>query len=478
MIVGDYNHISIPDLSKYRLGAGRLKGLRCIHTHLNGEPLSEEDITDLVLLGLDLMVCVQVDEKGIPGPISYANVLPENSDGRGWIVNRVADIGQLNVDFLELVQSLEAEIARTQSARLLEKKDRALLVGVTTGPRWQEEGYLDELEELAVSDNIEVVGRVVQFIKKADPRFLIRKGKLGELAIRCLQTGSNLLIINHELTPAQVKNLTDFTELKIIGIDEIAMTKGRRNFVAIITTQQANGHVTLLGVLADRQKETVRQFLEHIPKRLRKTMKQACTDMWDGYVNAVEEFGAAHSEVSIEVVIDRFHVAKNYRECVDQVRKQECRRLKKELPEPDYEELKGVMWIVRKNNDSLTPNERKKLRRLFEFSPELKLAYSFREELNSIFEMLLTKEEGKERLLKWRDKVQRSALTCFDKFVKTLNNWLDKISNYFTDRRSSGFVEGLNNKVKTTKRRCYGILRVTTLFQRLYLDLEGYQRFA
>ena len=295
-----------------------------------------------------------------------------------------------------------------------------------------------------------------------------RKDKVGYDAVdgaveRCIQTGVNW---------------DEFVELEVIGIDEIALKKGRRNFVAIVTTQQADGSVKLLGVLADRQKETVRQFLERIPKRLRKTMKQACTDMWDGYVNAVEEFAAAHSEVSIEVVIDRFHVAKNYRECVDQVRKQECRRLKKELPEPDYEELKGVMWIVRKNNDSLTPDERKKLRRLFEFSPELKLAYSFREELSSIFEMLLTKEEGKERLLKWRDKVQRSALTCFDKFVKTLNNWLDKISNYFTDRRSSGFVEGLNNKVKTTKRRCYGILRVTTLFQRLYLDLEGYQRFA
>jgi len=195
-----------------------------------------------------------------------------------------------------------------------------------------------------------------------------RKDKVGYDAVdgaveRCIQTGVNW---------------AEFAELEVIGIDEIALKKGRRNFVAIVTTQQADGRVKLLGVLADRQKETVRQFLEHIPKRLRKTM------------------------------IDRFHVAKNYRECVDQVRKQECRRLKKELPEPDYEELKGVMWIVRKNNVSLTPNERKKLRRLFEFSPELKLAYSFREELNSIFEMLLTKEEGKERLLKWRDKVQRS----------------------------------------------------------------------
>ena len=104
-------------------------------------------------------------------------------------------------------------------------------------------------------------------------------------------------------------NWDDFDELHVIGIDEIALTKGRRNFVAIVTTQQAGGHVAVLAVLPDRKKKTVRQFLETIPKRLRRTMETACTDMWEGYVNAVEEFAAAHPEVSIEVVVDRYHVA-------------------------------------------------------------------------------------------------------------------------------------------------------------------------
>jgi transposase len=273
-------------------------------------------------------------------------------------------------------------------------------------------------------------------------------------------------------------NWDEFDELVVIGIDEVALTKGRRNFVAIITTQQADGHVAVLAVLPDRKKETVRQFLESTPQRLRRTMETVCTDMWEGYVNAVKEFAEAHPEVSIEVVVDRYHVAKNYRECVDKVRKRECRRLKKELSETEYEEIKGVMWIVRKNNEDLTSDERKKLNRLFEYSTELKLAYTFREELTAIFEMRLTKEEAKRRLIKWRDKIRRNALTCFDKFLTTLDNWLDEIINYFVNRLSSGFVEGLNNKVKTIKRRCYGILRVRTLFQRLYLDLEGYRRFA
>ena len=269
-----------------------------------------------------------------------------------------------------------------------------------------------------------------------------------------------------------------FTELEVVGIDEISMKRGHRDFVAIITTQQADGRVALLGVLADRQKETVRQFFENMPKHLWSTLKKVCTDMWEGYSNAVTEFACAHPEVSVEIVVDRFHVAKNYRECVDTLRKREFRRLKKELSEAEYAEIQGVMWPVRKNKAALTTEEQEKLNRAFQYSPDLKLAYDFREELTAIFESPLTKEAASKLIRDWQNRVSQSALTCFDKFLATIDNWFDKIINYFTDRLSSGFVEGLNNKIKTTKRRCYGILNTTTLFQRLYLDIEGYRRFA
>jgi len=273
-------------------------------------------------------------------------------------------------------------------------------------------------------------------------------------------------------------NWEEFTELGIMGIDEIAIKKGHDNYVAIITTQQLDGHVALLAVLEDRQKDTVRKFLETIPQCLWQTMKKVCTDMWEGYTNAVTEFVLAHSEVSVEVVVDRFHVTKNYRECVDNLRKKECRRLKKELSEAQYAEIHGVLWPIRKDSEDLSMEEQKKLDILFEYSPDLKMAYTFREELTSIFRLPLTKEEAKEQIIEWQNKVSESTLTCFDKFLTTLDNWLDKIVNYFSGRYSSGFVEGLNNKIKTTKRRCYGILKTTTLFQRLYLDIEGYRCFA
>jgi GTP-binding protein HflX len=213
----------IPDLQRVRLGVGRLKGLRCIHTHLNAGLLSREDLTDLVLLGLDLMICIQVGERGIPGAISYAHILPKNSRGEGWITNRVPDIGRLNVDFQELIQSLEDELVRSEGTRTLEKKERAVLVGVTTGPTWKARESLDELQDLAVSNNLEVVDVVIQNIKKANTRHLIGKGKLSELVLRCLQAGSNLLIVDKELTPAQVKSLTDDTELKIIDRSQLIL---------------------------------------------------------------------------------------------------------------------------------------------------------------------------------------------------------------------------------------------------------------
>ncbi|MBN2122776.1 MAG: GTPase HflX [Deltaproteobacteria bacterium] len=223
VVVGDNRRILIPALGRFRLGAGRLNGLRCIHTHLAGEPLSKEDLTDLVLLGLDLMVCVRVGERGILGAISYAHILPENAQGEGWRVTEVSDIGRLDRDFHSLIRALEDELARTDARPSLEERERALLVGVTTGSSWAIRDSLDELRELALSSNVEVVDAIVQHVRRIDPRFLLGRGKVGELVLRCLQTGSNLLIFNNELTPAQVKILTDHTELKIIDRSQLIL---------------------------------------------------------------------------------------------------------------------------------------------------------------------------------------------------------------------------------------------------------------
>lgn len=201
--------------------------------------------------------------------------------------------------------------------------------------------------------------------------------------------------------------------------------------------------------------------------------------MWEGYIYAIDEFMDEHEDVTASPVVDRFHVAQHYRDDFDDLRKQELRRLKKELPPETYDaECKGMLWTLRKNHSALNPDERRNLRRLFSHSPLLHQAYTFREELTAIFNQELAVTEADHRLEAWVRKVEQSCLDTFDGFIKTLRHHWPYIVNYFDQRITSGFVEGLNNKIKTIIRRCYGIRNVSTLFQRIWLDLNGKERFS
>ena len=273
--------------------------------------------------------------------------------------------------------------------------------------------------------------------------------------------------ISGEVNWAEVKTV------KILGLDEIALKKGHRDFVVIVTARSAQGEVKVLAVLADRKKETVKRFLESMPKRVRQAISTVCTDLYEGFINAVKEVLS-----KAEVVADRYHVAKLYRDCAERLRKKELGRLKKDLAEEEYETIKGAMWPFRKDPAELEADEQELLKRLFAYSPDLKRAYSYREQLSTIFDEDLSKEEAKEKIKKWRRRVKASGLKCYQRFFKTLDKWMEEITNYFLHRYNSGFVEGLNNKIKVLKRRCYGIFNLAHLFQRIFLDLEGYRVFA
>ena len=211
---------------------------------------------------------------------------------------------------------------------------------------------------------------------------------------------------------------------------------------------------------------------------MRSTIKNITTDMWDGYLEAAADFLKHHDEVQGVIVVDRFHVAKNYRDRFDTLRKSEFKRLKKEMSDELYDQiLKNMYWVLRKNHADLTQEERERLRRLFDYSPLLHQAYTFREELTAIFNRLYSVSQAEKAIRAWCFKVQASSLNCYDRFIKTLKKYWQYILNYFDDRISSGFVEGLNNKIKTIKRRCYGINKVSSLFQRIWLDLQGRDRF-
>ena len=290
--------------------------------------------------------------------------------------------------------------------------------------------------------------------------------------------------VKEQLTESSVKGILDrhiaselnwavVSYIGVIGIDEIALKKGHKNYVTLITSRN-EGIICLLAVMPGREKAKITAFLKSMPKKLKKTVEAICTDMYDGYVNAAREVFRNKAIV----VIDRFHVAKLYRKCLDKFRQKVLPELKQTLTEKEYEKLKGAMHILRKGNECNRKKEKDIINELFSHSEELMEAYSLGVKLTQIFNTHISKADSLKKLNEWRREVRRSKLTCFDSFIKTLRKYKNEIANYFLDRNTSAFVEGVNNKAKVLKRRCYGIFNVKHLFQRLHLDLSGYRLFG
>ena len=267
-------------------------------------------------------------------------------------------------------------------------------------------------------------------------------------------------------------NYSQIKELGVIGLDEISMKKGYRDFVTLIT-YRINNKVHILGVIEGREKADIIAFLNTIPNRLRKTITAICCDLYDGYMSACKEVFK-----DIPIVADRFHVRKLYRKSLISLRKAELNRLKKILSEEVYASLKPAIAILRKQKDYFTEAEKPIVEKLFLLSPKLKQAYQFSRKLTGIFDSEITPNLAKEKMSTWIESVTESELNCFNAFIKTLVNYQEQICNYFINRNSSGFVEGFNNKVKVLKRRCYGLSSAKKLFQRLILDTLGMGMFA
>lgn len=262
-------------------------------------------------------------------------------------------------------------------------------------------------------------------------------------------------------------------EIKTLGLDEIALKKGHRDYVTLVTGRLSEGKIIILGVLPGHEKAEVIDFLRSIPLRIIRSIQTVCCDLWEAYTEAARE-----ELPSARIVADRFHVARHYRDAADQVRKQELHGLKKKLPKAEYEKLNGSYRAFRKNAVDLNKEERKVLRSFFKHSALAKQAYLLREALTAIFNMNLSKKQAQSKIRGWIQKVHNSGLNCFENFLRLLNTWWEEITNYFIRRENSGFVEGFNNKVKVLKRRSYGIFNLKHLFQRIYLDLHGYHLFA
>jgi len=225
ILVGGPHSLFIPDLPKSRGGRWRLRGLRLVHTHLQGEALTQDDLMDLVFLRLDCVAAIRVDPHGGATQLEVAHISPQMAQDRhGWAILSPIPCHDPYVDFQDLVQALEEELERNRPAITAAKEeDRAILVSVTSTDREAAVQSMDELTQLTHTSGISVADTIIQRQRQINSKYLIGKGKLSEIVLRALQCGVDLLIFDQELNPSQVRSITDTTELRVIDRTQLIL---------------------------------------------------------------------------------------------------------------------------------------------------------------------------------------------------------------------------------------------------------------
>ncbi|MCC8193763.1 MAG: GTPase HflX [Deltaproteobacteria bacterium] len=225
VLVGETNAIFIPELPRSRLGAGRLRGLRLFHTHLTPDLLSEEDLMDMLFLRLDSVTVLTVDLHGAPVQVQNAHLLPPNPENRPYMVHPVAAWDRATMDYIAQTEALEEELARSMTdAREAEgAESRAILVSVSTQAKGAQESGLVELAELAKTAGVSIAGTMSQRVHSLNPKLIMGKGKLAELEVLALQGNAGLIIFDGELSPAQLRNLVEATERKVLDRTQLIL---------------------------------------------------------------------------------------------------------------------------------------------------------------------------------------------------------------------------------------------------------------
>lgn len=249
VIVGDSTRLMLPDIGRLRAASGRFRGLRLVHTHLFAEPLTRDDIVDLVRLRLDLVAAIQL-QQGEPRSMCYAYNMPATSRagdvpailrapaGEAPAAGAKANapyrevgpvpLGRADVDFGELIAALEDEFAKASRTRAVTAKDgRAILIHVgdknRPGALARADESLRELAELARTAGVEVADSIMQLRERVDPRHVLGKGKLDEVVLRAAELDAQALIFDTNLGPSQANAIVKHSDLKVIDRTQLIL---------------------------------------------------------------------------------------------------------------------------------------------------------------------------------------------------------------------------------------------------------------
>jgi transposase len=247
---------------------------------------------------------------------------------------------------------------------------------------------------------------------------------------------------------------------RVLGIDEISLKKRHKQFALVISDI---GRKCILAVLADREKKTLEAWFDNLSPQERQCIRFVSIDMWAPYHQA------ARSKLPhAKVVVDRFHVMKQLNARLTQLRTAYQKGLSGELRTV----VKGSRWLLVRNRSELSPSEEAQLSNILDLCPELRTLYLLKEEFRRIFEKVHNRQKAARFLSAW---ILRAAWTGdkhLAKFVTTLRNWWEEILNYFIDRITNGFVEGVNGALRAMIRMAFGYRNFHNFRLRAFAELS------
>lgn len=221
--VGDNATVELPSFSGRR-GAGRLSGIRCIHTHPGGNPyLSSVDISALKNNKYDAMVAIGVVSPDFTkSELTFGLItgIDSNENYTAECYGPYSIEDAENINFVNTVSTIERILDKqTGTASLQVMSERAILIGMEWGRNdslWTVDDSLEELKQLADTAGATVIKKFIQKRPKPDPAFFIGRGKVQELALYAQQENIDLCIFDDELSPAQQRNIESVMGIRIL----------------------------------------------------------------------------------------------------------------------------------------------------------------------------------------------------------------------------------------------------------------------
>jgi GTP-binding protein HflX len=224
IIVGTDLALSPTTVAKFRAGPRSLRGLRLIRTQMHDQPLSQESLTDLAYLRLDLIGMLSIAPDGSPGNLYLAHLLPPNGTGQLCKVLKTTPFNQCAISFDHFIEELEAELQHARATHaVVDGKESAILVSASPQGRAEQEDRLVELAELATSAGVTVIDRMAQRTPDGHQRYLLGSGKLKEVLIQTLYKGADMVIFDQTLSPSQSRAISEMTDVKVIDRTQLIL---------------------------------------------------------------------------------------------------------------------------------------------------------------------------------------------------------------------------------------------------------------